>query len=165
MQYIHYYNSPIGLIIISADDIGLTGIWFEGQKYCEKYLEKEYIYMKTDVLQSTIDWLDTYFSGDQPTSAIPMHIMGSDFEKTVWKILKDIPYGYTKTYGEIAREIAEEKGIVRMSAQAVGGAVGRNRFAILIPCHRVLGAKGELTGYAAGIERKNYLLELEKARE
>ena len=108
-------------------------------------------------------WLDVYFSGEEPKFTPPLHPDGSTFRQAVWKILLQIPYGQTITYGEIARKMAEMKNVSRMSAQAVGGAVGHNEISIIIPCHRVIGTNGSLTGYAGGIDRKLSLLELEHA--
>ncbi|HJA94337.1 MAG TPA: methylated-DNA--[protein]-cysteine S-methyltransferase, partial [Candidatus Eisenbergiella merdipullorum] len=108
-------------------------------------------------------WLDIYFSGKDPDFTIPLHFTGTAFQNEVWKILCTIPYGQTETYGEIAKQIAVRKGLPHMSAQAVGGAVGHNEISIIVPCHRVVGADGSLTGYAGGIDKKIKLLQLEKA--
>lgn len=108
-------------------------------------------------------WLTIYFSGREPDFIPPLHIIGSTFQLAVWEILRKIPYGKTTTYGEIAKTIARQQGLPRMSAQAVGGAVGHNEISIIIPCHRVVGTNGSLTGYAGGIDKKVKLLNLEKA--
>ncbi len=162
MHYINYYNSPIGKIVLAADEIGLTGLWFEGQKYFALYLQKEHEEKELPIFDEAKRWLDIYFSGREPDFKLPLHFLGSEFQNEVWEILYAIPYGKTMTYGEIAKQIAKKKGIERMSAQAVGGAVGRNEISIIVPCHRVIGANGNLTGYAGGIEKKIALLELEK---
>jgi methylated-DNA-[protein]-cysteine S-methyltransferase len=161
MQYIQYYQSPLGKITLAADEIGLSGLWFEGQKYYAGSLSGEYEERNTPVLKAAEKWLDVYFAGRDPGLFEPLHMIGTDFQKEVWQILLTIPYGKTMTYGEIAARFAEEKGLEHMSAQAVGGAVGHNRISIIVPCHRVLGSDGSLTGYAGGVERKAALLKLE----
>ena len=163
MQYINHYNSPIGGILIAADESGLTGLWFDGEKYYANHLDPEHEEKNTLILQQTKKWLTIYFSGIEPNFLPPIHMIGTPFQLTVWEILQKIPYGKTVTYGEIAREIAKQKGLSRMSAQAVGGAVGHNEISIIIPCHRVVGTNGSLTGYAGGIDKKVQLLTLEKA--
>lgn len=162
MMYTTQYTSPLGNMLLAADAIGLTGAWFEGQKYFARSLDAEYQERETSVLTDTKRWLDLYFRGIQPDFLPPLHPIGSAFQQSVWEILLQIPYGHTTTYGEIARQIAQKQGISRMSAQAVGGAVGHNPISILIPCHRVVGTNGSLTGYAGGIEKKIQLLTLEK---
>ncbi len=163
MQYINHYESPLGRILLAADEAGLTGLWFEGQKYFARSLQKEQEEKETPIFEQAKRWLDLYFSGKEPDISVPLHLLGTDFQKKVWEILRTITYGHTMTYGEIARQLAAEKGSSRMSAQAVGGAVGRNPISILVPCHRVVGASGSLTGYAGGLDRKVKLLTLEKA--
>ena len=162
MQYISHYHSPIGDILLAADHIGLTGLWFEGQKYFALYLDKEHQEKELPILEQAKKWLDIYFSGKEPDFKVPLHFIGTDFQKEVWEILSSIPYGQTTTYGEIAKQLAAKKGLAHMSAQAVGGAVGRNEISIIIPCHRVVGTNGSLTGYAGGIDKKVKLLTLEK---
>ena len=164
MQYISHYHSPIGDILLAADDIGLTGLWFEGQKYFALHLDKEHKEEELPVFTETKRWLDIYFSGKEPDFTVPLHFMGTDFQKEVWKILCSIPYGNTMTYGEIAEKIAFKRGLKHMSAQAVGGAVGHNPISILVPCHRVIGSNGNLTGYTGGIDKKIKLLTLEKCK-
>ena len=164
MQYISHYHSPIGDILLAADDIGMTGLWFEGQKYFALHLDKEHKEEELPVFTKTKRWLDIYFSGKEPDFTVPLHLMGTSFQKEVWEILCSIPYGKTITYGEIAEKIAFKRGLKRMSAQAVGGAVGHNPISILVPCHRVIGSNGSLTGYAGGIDKKNKLLTLERCR-
>lgn len=163
MQYISHYRSPLGDILLAADQNCLTGLWFEGQKYFALHLDKEREEKEIPVFEKTKEWLDIYFSGKEPDFTVTLRFIGTDFQKEVWKILCSIPYGQTMTYGEIAGKLAEKRGKKSMSAQAVGGAVGHNRISILVPCHRVVGSDGSLTGYAGGIEKKVKLLTLEKA--
>lgn len=158
MLFLTHYASPLGPILLAADETGLTGLWFEGQKYFPSFLGVDYQEKETPVLTETARWLDVYFSGKDPGFLPPLHPQGSPFRQAVWNILLTIPRGQTMTYGEIARRLG-----VR-SAQAVGGAVGHNPISILIPCHRVVGSDGSLTGYAGGVERKARLLQLEGAR-
>ncbi len=163
MQYTCRYASPLGGILLAADEVGLTGLWFEGQKYFAKLLDKEHEERVTPCLTEAARWLDVYFAGREPDFDVPLHFTGTDFQNEVWGILRTIPYGKTMTYGEIAKQIAERRGLARMSAQAVGGAVGHNEISIIVPCHRVVGTNGSLTGYAGGIDKKIKLLTLEKA--
>lgn len=158
MLFLTHYASPLGPILLAADETGLTGLWFEGQKYFPSFLGVDYQEKETPILTETVRWLDVYFSGKDPGFLPPLHPQGSPFRQAVWNILLTIPRGQTMTYGEIARRLG-----VR-SAQAVGGAVGHNPISILIPCHRVVGSDGSLTGYAGGVERKARLLQLEGAR-
>lgn len=163
MQYVNRYQSPIGKILLAADDTGLTGLWFEGQKYFGLYLDKEHEERELPVFEQAKQWLDVYFSGREPDFKVPLHFIGTDFQKEVWEILYSIPYGQTTTYGEIAKQLAAKRGLEHMSAQAVGGAVSHNEISILVPCHRVVGTNGSLTGYAGGIDKKIALLKLEGA--
>ena len=163
MTSTQHYDSPLGGILLAADDVGLTGLWFDGQKYFARGLSNERIVQETSVLAEAKRWLDIYFTGKAPDFTPPLHPIGSAFRRSVWEILLQIPYGQTATYGEIARQLAKKQGLERMSAQAVGGAVGHNKISIIIPCHRVVGADGSLTGYAGGIGKKEKLLELERA--
>lgn len=163
MQCTTTYLSPVGKILLAADDIGLTGLWFDGEKFYAKSLAEEHEERETPVLEETKRWLDLYFSGTEPDFMPPIHMIGSPFQLSVWNILKQIPYGETTTYGEIAGKIAAERGLSRMSAQAVGGAVGHNEISIIVPCHRVVGTNGSLTGYAGGVDKKVRLLALEGA--
>ena len=162
MTFIQHYNSPLGGILLAADEIGLTGLWFNGQKYFARSLPAGYTEQNTPALSEAKRWLEVYFTGKEPDFMPPLHIVGSAFRRAVWEILLQIPYGKTTTYGEIANKLAEKQGLSRMSAQAVGGAVGHNEISIIIPCHRVVGTNGSLTGYAGGIDKKGKLLELEQ---
>ena len=161
MQYVSHYASPLGGITLAADEKGLTGLWFDGQKYFALYLDKEHEEKELPVFQQAKKWLDIYFSGKEPHVDVPLHFTGSDFQNEVWEILYSIPYGKTMTYGEIAQIMAKKRGLTRMSAQAVGGAVARNEISLIVPCHRVVGSNGSLTGYAGGISRKAALLKME----
>lgn len=163
MQYTSKYKSPLGNILLAADEKGLTSLWFEGQKYFALYLDKEHEEKELPVFRETKRWLDIYFTGKEPDFKLPLHFTGTSFQNEVWEILYTIPYGKTATYGEIARLLAQKKGLAQMSAQAVGGAVGHNEISIIVPCHRVVGASGSLTGYAGGIDKKIKLLKLEGA--
>ena len=148
MLYLDHTDSPLGPITMASDGTSLTGLWFDGQKYFP-------------VFEDTRRWLHLYFSGTAPTFLPDLAPAGTPFQQDIWEILRSIPYGETRTYGQIAELYAQKHGILRMSAQAVGGAVGHNPISILIPCHRVVGADGSLTGYAGGLFRKTFLLELE----
>jgi len=162
MMYTLHYDSPLGGILLAADETGLTGLWFDGEKYFADVLDAEHQERKTPILQQTRHWLDVYFSGQKPDFTPPLHPIGSDFRQEVWELLLQIPYGQTTTYGALAKQLAAKHGLSRMSAQAVGGAVGHNEISIIIPCHRVVGTNGSLTGYAGGIDKKIALLRLEK---
>ncbi len=163
MQSISYYQSPLGEILLAADEVGLNGLWFDGQKYFALHPDQKYEEKEITILKETKRWLDIYFSGKEPDFTVPLHFCGTEFQNEVWEILCRIPYGKTRTYGDIAKEIAERRGLKRMSAQAVGGAVGHNKIAVIVPCHRVIGTNGNLTGYAGGMDKKIALLQLEKA--
>ena len=154
------YYSPVGKLTMASDGENLTGLWIEGQKYFTT-MKLEY---KDDlpIFDKARDWLDRYFSGKKPDcSELPLSPVGGEFRQTVWKLLGEIPYGQTVTYGELAKKTAQILGKEKMSAQAVGGAVGHNPISIIVPCHRVVGADGSLTGYAGGIGIKVRLLKLE----
>ena len=161
MTFLTHYDSPLGGVLLAADESGLTGLWFEGQKYFADNLPAERAERETETLALAKRWLDIYFAGKEPDFMPPLHPVGSAFRQAVWQQLLQIPYGKTVTYGQLAQKLAKQRGILRMSAQAVGGAVGHNKISIIIPCHRVVGAGGNLTGYAGGIDRKIKLLELE----
>ena len=164
MLYTTKYFSPIGEMLLVSNENNLLALSIKGQKY-EYTLEKQEVQEKEDIpiLQKTKNWLDRYFNNEKPRiNELGLNPIGSEFRQAVWKILCDIPYGKVTTYKKIAEEIAKQKGIAKMSAQAVGGAVGHNPISIIIPCHRVVGTNGDLTGYAGGIDKKKYLLEHEK---
>ena len=163
MIYTSKYTSPLGGILLAADEVGLRGLWFDGQKYFARDLPDERTERENPVLSEAKRWLDLYFGEQEPDFLPPLHPVGTPFRQAVWEILLRIPYGKTVTYGEISKQLAEKMGVERMSAQAVGGAVGHNKISIIIPCHRVVGSNGSLTGYAGGINRKIKLLELERA--
>ncbi len=163
MEYTHHYASPLGGITLASDGAALTGLWFDGQKYFASALGREHEEKPLPVFEAADKWLDTYFSGRAPDFTPPLAVSGTPFRKAVWEILLTIPYGQTMSYGQIAEIIAARKGLKQMSAQAVGGAVGHNPISLMIPCHRVVGADGSLTGYAGGIRRKALLLNLEQA--
>lgn len=161
MQYTTTYQSPLGEILLAGDEKGLSGLWFEGQKYYALYLDKVHEEKEIPVLTQAKEWLNIYFSGKTPDFTPKLHFTGSDFQNEVWNILLTIPYGKTMTYGEIASLIAKKRSLTRMSAQAVGGAVGHNEISIIVPCHRVVGTNGSLTGYAGGLDKKIKLLTME----
>ncbi len=161
MQYIYHYRSPIGGITLASDGEALTGLWFDGQKYFPNFLLKTLEETQLPVFDRTTEWLDVYFSGKAPDFTPALAMETTPFRKVVWEILLTIPYGQTMTYGEIAQRIAVQNGLQHMSAQAVGGAVGHNEISLIIPCHRVIGSSGKLTGYAGGLDKKRYLLKLE----
>lgn len=162
MTYIHHYNSPLGKITMASNGLALTGLWFDGQKYFAETINDEIEEKSLLIFNKTAKWLDIYFGGKEPDFTPEVIIKGTPFRKAVSEIILSVPYGKTMTYGEIASKIAKQKGIERMSAQAVGGAVGHNSISIIIPCHRIVGTNGSLTGYAGGIDRKIELLKLEK---
>ena len=161
MDPIQTYLSPLGPITLASDGEALTGLWFDGQKYFGSTLGAELQTRDLPVFREARRWLDLYFSGTAPDFTPPLSLRGSDFQRAVWALLLAIPYGETVSYGELASQYAERTGRAHMSAQAVGGAVGRNPVSLIVPCHRVLGADGSLTGYAGGVERKAKLLALE----
>ena len=161
MDFTHRFNSPLGGITLASDGEALTGLWFDGQKYFAASLEKEHEERMLPVFDLADKWLNLYFSGSEPGFLPPLLMRTTEFRKTVWEILLSIPYGKTMTYGEIADRIAAGRGLSRMSAQAVGGAVAHNAISLMIPCHRVVGMDGSLTGYAGGLEKKIWLLEME----
>lgn len=163
MVYTKHYLSPLGGILLAADEVGLMGLWFDGEKYYADNLPKEHAEEETPILSEASLWLDVYFTGKEPDFMPPLHPIGPAFRREVWEILLQIPYGATVTYGDISKRLAKKMGLEKMSAQAVGGAVGHNEISIIIPCHRVVGTSGSLTGYAGGIDKKVRLLELEHA--
>ena len=175
IEFTHHYNSPIGGITLASDGEALIGLWFDGQKYFADALEGDYRYCeekdceKKDceaknlpVFRMTDRWLDIYFEGKAPDFTPPLRMKTTDFRREVWEILLTIPYGQTMSYGEIAKQIGEKRLLSsKTSARAVGGAVGHNSISLIIPCHRVIGADGSLTGYAGGLDKKIWLLKHE----
>lgn len=159
--YLQHYPSPLGGITLASDGTALTGLWFDGQKYFGSTLLPGCEQKDLPVFDQTAQWLEQYFSGEAPAFTPPLLPQGSPFRQAVWGVLRTIPFGQTITYGEIAARLAEQQGRPCLSAQAVGGAVGHNPISLLIPCHRVVGAGGSLTGYAGGLGRKQRLLALE----
>lgn len=160
MRYTDNYVSPIGNIVLAGDGTALTGLWFEGQKWFGAGLTDGAERAELPVFGQTKKWLDIYFGGGEPTFTPAVALRGSEFQIAVCNVLSAIPYGKTVTYGEIAKNLTAVTGR-KTSARAVGSAVGRNPVSIIVPCHRVLGADGSLTGYAGGVERKRELLRLE----
>lgn len=161
MFFISKYKSPVGEITIASNGEMLTGLWLDGQKNFADTLLENYEEKDLPVFEQTKKWLDIYFSGKAPDFTPPLDMGGiSPFRKRVWEIMLEIPFGQTSTYGKIAKQIAEETG-KKVSGQAVGGAVGHNSISLVIPCHRVVGTNGGLTGYAGGIDKKIKLLRLE----
>ena len=159
-----YYASPVGKLLLAAEESGLCGLWIEGQKYEAAGLTAPKAEGDNAILRLTCEWLDAYFAGQKPEiAALPLTPQGSAFRQRVWRLLCEIPYGEVMTYGALAKRIAAEDGRSAMSAQAIGGAVGHNPISIIIPCHRVVGADGSLTGYAGGVEKKLWLLRHEGA--
>lgn len=163
MYYFTKYASPTGPITLVCEGDKLAGLWFDGERYFMDTVtgpitERDGL----PILDAAKNWLDRYFAGEKPAiPELPLSPAGNEFRRMVWDILNEIPYGEVTTYGEIAKQMAAKMGKGRMSAQAVGGAVGHNPISIIIPCHRVVGAGGNLTGYGGGIHRKIKLLELE----
>lgn len=163
MVVVSHYFSPIGNLFIAVMNDKLIGLWMEGHKYSKQNVKAQMIEQDDHVMIVKIkNWLDRYFHGEQPNiHELELELIGSDFQKRVWEILMEIPYGSVITYKDIAEKLSSTfyvNGLRRMSAQAVGGAVGRNPILIIIPCHRVIGTNGSLTGYAGGIQKKIYLL-------
>ncbi|MCI9078259.1 MAG: methylated-DNA--[protein]-cysteine S-methyltransferase [Lachnospiraceae bacterium] len=162
-MYIYYYNSPLGRITLASNGISLAGLWFDGQKYFESTIDGEKTQKYLPVFGQAEHWLDIYFSGKDPGFTPPLSMeRATSFRKTVWEILLSIQFGHTMSYGEIADIIAKQRGTGSMSAQAVGGAIAHNPVSLIIPCHRVIGSDGSMTGYAGGTDKKIQLLELEK---
>lgn len=165
MYYKTGYDSPLGWLTLASDGENLVGLWIEHQKYFGGTVPEEMAENpELSVFAAAKDWLNRYFAGTRPEiSELPLAPIGGEFRQIVWKILCEIPYGETTTYGDIAKKAAAKLGRAGMSAQAVGGAVGHNPISIIIPCHRVVGANGSLTGYAGGMKKKLWLLTHEGA--
>ena len=161
MVYTDGYASPLGEMTIAGDGGAIIGLWFDGQKHFGNSLPEEFSRGETPVIRDAKRWLDIYFSGRTPDFLPPLRYGSTPFRKLVCDIMLSIPYGKTRTYGDIAKEAAALMGVERMAAQAVGGAVGNNPILLMIPCHRVIGANGNLTGYGGGMQRKIKLLEME----
>lgn len=161
MQYTIRYQSPLGGVLLACDDAGLTGLWFVGSKHFARGLDETHTAREHPILDEARRWMDIYFFGRDPGFTPPLHLSGSPFQLAVWGLLRQIPYGETTTYGAIAHALAAQKGQAWMSAQAVGGAVGHNPISLIVPCHRVVGSSGSLTGYAGGVDKKRFLLALE----
>lgn len=175
MQYMMFYHSPVGILTLTSDGDSLTGVWFEGQASYDAMIS----YLGCDIsdlrfaagktaaaafFAKVCGWLDRYFAGEKPDPfEIPVKVRGTDFRLAVWSELRKLPYGKTISYGDIAKAVAERLGKIRMSAQAVGGAVGHNPVSIIIPCHRVIGADGSMTGFGGGVDKKIWLLKHEGA--
>ncbi len=162
MEYTNEYVSSLGKILLASDGHALTGLWFEGQKYFAAKLDPDHEEKNLPVFAQTAEWLALYFNGKKSAFTPPLTLKGTPFQKEVWEILLEIPFGQTTTYAEIAAEIARRRGLASMSAQAVGSAVAHNPISLIIPCHRVVGADGSLTGYAGGLEKKEWLLAMER---
>mgnify|MGYP003445181815 FL=1 len=161
MDYKWHYDSPLGGITLASDGEALTGLWFDGQIYFADTMSDDSKKEELPIFVQTCHWLDSYFSGKELDFTPRLKMNTTPFRKAVWEILLTIPFGKTMTYGEIAKLIAQKRSITQMSAQAIGGAVGHNSIALIIPCHRVVGSKGNLTGYAGGLDKKVKLLRLE----
>lgn len=161
MNYKYTYESPLGTMVMLGTLSYLTDLFFIDEAHAPSYDAAEYIEQLTGPFEVTIMWLNQYFNGKKPFITPPIQLEGTEFRKSVWSILQTIPYGETTTYGDIGKQIAQQQGKEKFSAQAVGGAVGNNPISIIVPCHRVIGSNGQLTGYAGGIERKKYMLDLE----
>ena len=162
MNYISYYSSPVGILLLTSSDEGLSGIHFENGRHALKDITS-YKEENTAIFDETKRWLDIYFSAKKPNFTPLLHFTGTAFRQKVCRMMCDIPYGNTCSYGELARAISKEK--TKRLSQAVGQAVGHNPISIIIPCHRVIGSDGSLTGYAGGLNRKKYLLALEKSEK
>ena len=163
MEYTAHYDSPLGGITLSSDGEALLGLRFDGQRHFADRPAPDREERALPVFEQTKRWLEVYFGGRDPGFTPPLRMNSTPFRRAVWEILLAIPFGRTKSYGEIAAELARREGVARMSAQAVGGAVGHNPIALIVPCHRVIGADGSLTGYGGGLDRKRFLLALEGA--
>ena len=161
MNYKYTYESPLGTMVMLGTLSYLTDLFFIDEAHAPSYDDAEYIEQLTGPFEVTIMWLNQYFNGKKPFITPPIQLEGTEFRKSVWSILQTIPYGETTTDGDIGKQIAQQQGKEKFSAQAVGGAVGHNPISIIVPCHRVIGSNGQLTGYAGGIERKKYMLDLE----
>ncbi|MBR2963956.1 MAG: methylated-DNA--[Lentisphaeria bacterium] len=163
MDYVYHYQSPLGGITLTSDGAALVGLWFDKQRFFADSVVQDHEEKSLPVFEQADRWLDLYFSGRDPGFAPPVTLRTTEFRQAVCRIMLTIPYGCTMTYGRIAEIVARQRGVPRMSAQAVGGAVGHNPVSLIIPCHRVIGAGSALVGYGGGLDRKAALLELEHA--
>ena len=162
MDYTWHVSSPLGGITLASNGEALTGLWFDGQKYFGSTLSADHEARLLPIFEETERWLGIYFSGQAPGFTPKLHLSATPFRLAVWNCLLAIPYGETITYGELARKTGWYGKLWHGSARAVGGAVGSNPISLIVPCHRVIGADGSLTGYAGGVERKQLLLQMEK---
>lgn len=165
MHYLHSYQSPLGPLTMASDGNALIGLWFEGQRYYAQHLQPHAQEAELPIFDQTSRWLDTYFRGERPAFTPPLKVTGSVFRRITCQALLEIPYGQTATYAQVALRVAALLGRPHMSAQATGGAIGHNPISIIIPCHRVIGSNGSLTGYAGGLHRKEALLRLEQQQQ
>ena len=159
MQTISYYNSPLGKILLASDQVGLTGLWFEDDRGYADNLDLEHQMGEASFIRDAKKWLDLYFSGQKPDFTPKLHLQGTDFQIKIWQELLKIPYGQVVSYKNLAQKVASSPD--HLPIRAIGGAVGKNHITVIIPCHRVIGADNNLTGYKAGIDKKIQLLELE----
>lgn len=164
MYYTNHYGSPLGDITMASDGEMLTGLWFEGQRYFAATLPADHAEKNLELFSTVKLWLDKYFDGKEPDFTPPLYPQATDFRRLVYDILMTVPYGCTTTYSHVAEKVAKKRGIVSISARPVGNAIAHNPISIIIPCHRVIGSDGSLTGYAGGIDKKKILLELEKKK-
>ncbi|MBR2570574.1 MAG: methylated-DNA--[Clostridia bacterium] len=162
MDYTQHFDSPLGGITLACDGEALIGLWFDGQKHFGAALKPEHAEKRMPVLEEAERWLLIYFSGEAPDFTPPLSLRGTAFQKQVWEALLTVPYGGTATYAEIASRAAKRAG-TGACARAAGSAIARNPVSLIVPCHRVVGADGSLTGYAGGVRRKQALLSLERA--
>lgn len=163
MQFIQHYKSPLGPITIASNGDALIGLWFDGQKYDRATLGTDFTEKTCDVLEQTKQWLDAYFKGGQPKKFPPIQFVGTPFRQQVWNLLLEIPLGETVTYGDLLAMLKKIDPTSKACSRAIGGAVGHNPISIIVPCHRVMGADGKMTGYAGGVDKKVKLIELEKS--
>ncbi len=164
MEYVHRYDSPLGGVTMASNGEALTGLWFDGQRYFADGLSAELEEKELPVFALADRWLNIYFSGREPDFTPPLRLSGTPFRRAVWEVLLAVPYGQTVTYAQVAEAAAKRLGRPRSSARAAGGAVGRNPVSLIVPCHRVVGCGGALTGYAGGTDRKRRLLALEQEK-
>lgn len=165
MDYVWTYDSPLGEMTMASDGVALTGLWFADQQHFAAGLDPVHRQTPLPIFKTTQQWLDAYFAGRQPMTTPPLRLQGTPFRQAVWALLLQIPYGATATYGDLAARLVQANGYRAMSAQAVGGAVGHNPVSLIVPCHRIIGADGTLTGYAGGLWRKEWLLNHERPDE